>query len=151
MSGSSKGQGYVAVQAVLILSVLLAPLLDTASWPIAVVVLGGLLCLAGLAFAALGSITLGRNLSPFPKPKDDASLVQGGVFSVVRHPIYTGLSLLTLGWSMAWGSLAALLTALILLVFLDVKARREERWLDAKFAEYAAYKKRVRKLIPFLY
>lgn len=151
MNSSSKGQEYVLVQTVLILVVLLAPLLGTASWPVIVVVLGGLLCLAGLAFAALGSVTLGRNLSPFPKPKDDSRLIQGGIFSVVRHPIYTGVSLLALGWSLLWGSVVASILALALLVFFDIKARREERWLEAKFTEYAAYKRRVRKLIPFLY
>jgi len=36
-------------------------------------------------------------------------------------------------------------------VFLDVKSRREEKWLSDKFSTYAAYKKRVRKLIPFIY
>jgi protein-S-isoprenylcysteine O-methyltransferase Ste14 len=41
--------------------------------------------------------------------------------------------------------------AIILLVFFDIKSRREERWLSEKFSGYAAYQKRVRKLIPLLY
>jgi protein-S-isoprenylcysteine O-methyltransferase Ste14 len=36
-------------------------------------------------------------------------------------------------------------------VLLEVKSRREERWLREKFPEYAAYQRRVRRLIPFLY
>ena len=43
------------------------------------------------------------------------------------------------------------LYAVLLLLFLDVKSRREERWLSAKFSSYADYRKRVRKLIPFVY
>ncbi len=38
-----------------------------------------------------------------------------------------------------------------LFVLLDVKSRREERWLVEKFPEYPAYQRRVRKLIPFVY
>jgi protein-S-isoprenylcysteine O-methyltransferase Ste14 len=32
-----------------------------------------------------------------------------------------------------------------------VKSRHEEQWLSAKFPAYAAYQKRVRKLIPYIY
>ncbi len=41
--------------------------------------------------------------------------------------------------------------AIVLLLFLDVKSRREERWLSAKYPAYAVYQKRVHKLIPFVY
>ena len=34
---------------------------------------------------------------------------------------------------------------------LDLKTRREEKWLARKFPEYAAYRQQVRKLIPFVY
>jgi protein-S-isoprenylcysteine O-methyltransferase Ste14 len=40
---------------------------------------------------------------------------------------------------------------LIVLVFFDIKSRREERWLKAKYPGYGAYQKSVRKLIPFIY
>ena len=39
----------------------------------------------------------------------------------------------------------------VLFVFFDVKARREEAWLVAAFPGYAAYRRRVRKLIPLVY
>jgi protein-S-isoprenylcysteine O-methyltransferase Ste14 len=41
--------------------------------------------------------------------------------------------------------------AVALAVFLDVKSRREERWLSARYPEYAGYRTRVPKLIPFVY
>jgi protein-S-isoprenylcysteine O-methyltransferase Ste14 len=56
-----------------------------------------------------------------------------------------------LGWGLIWSSLATVVGALVLLVFFDFKARREECWLEAKFAGYAEYKRRVKKLIPFIY
>lgn len=51
----------------------------------------------------------------------------------MRHPIYSGLTLAAAGWSLMWSSVAALFAALALLGFFDVKARREERWLEAQF------------------
>lgn len=151
---NGKGTGYVVVQFVLLVPALIAPLLGarSASWPVAVTVVGGLVAAAGLALTAAASVALGqRNLSPFPKPKPGAGLVQHGVFSVVRHPIYSGLTLFVLGWGLAWGSVVTLLATLVLLVFFDVKARREERWLTATFADYTDYQRRVKKLIPFIY
>ena len=46
---------------------------------------------------------------------------------------------------------AALLWAALLVVFFDIKSRREEAWLAARFPAYADYRRRVRKLIPFIY
>jgi protein-S-isoprenylcysteine O-methyltransferase Ste14 len=154
---NSRGEWYVVAQAVLLLAVLLAPILDvrvsdqSLSWPGFAVALGGLLCVAGGGFVVLGSVALGRNVSPFPKPKEDGSLVESGIYSVVRHPIYSGFALFALGWGLAWKSVAALIAALALLALFDIKARREERWLEAKFGGYAAYKKRVKRLIPRVY
>jgi protein-S-isoprenylcysteine O-methyltransferase Ste14 len=146
-----RGEWYVVAQAVLMTAALLVPILDGRLGTGIAVAVGGALCLTGLAFAVIGSIRLGRNLSPFPKPRGDSRLVREGIFSLVRHPIYSGFILFTLGWSLVWSSLTAFIGALILLAFFDIKARREERWLETKFAEYAQYRRRVKKLIPFVY
>lgn len=151
---NERGEWYVAAQAGLMAVVLVAPMLDgraSASWLDATVVIGGMFLVVGLAFMVLGSVGLGRNLSPFPKPKDTSSLVETGVFAIVRHPIYTGISLCAVGWSLVNHSIAAFVVALVLLAFFDFKARREERWLEEKFSGYKAYRVRVKKLIPFVY
>lgn len=151
---SGRGAGYVVAQFVLMLAAVLAPVVGVrqASWPLGVVVVGGALAVVGVGVAAVASVSLGRrSLSPFPKPKAGAVLVQRGVFAVVRHPIYTGLTLFVLGWGLVWSSIATLVGALVLLVFFDLKARREERWLTEEFAGYGEYRQRVSKLIPFLY
>jgi len=44
-----------------------------------------------------------------------------------------------------------LVYAVVLMVFFDLKARREERWLREEVPGYADYQKRVHRLIPFLY
>ena len=141
-------------QAAIMLAVLVAPKLDGKgiSWSSITEVVAGLLCTVGLGIVVLGAIALGRrNVSPFPKPRENGILIESGIFSVVRHPIYTGFSLAAFGWSLMWNSIAAFLAAILLLAFFAIKARREERWLEEKFVGYAAYKSRVKKLIPFVY
>ena len=112
---------------------------------------GAALVLGGTALLIAGIIRLGPGLTPLPFPKDGAPLVQTGPFALVRHPMYSGglvlaagIALLTGGW-LTWIYTAALFP------LLDVKSRREERWLVEKFPEYRAYQRRVRKLLPFVY
>jgi protein-S-isoprenylcysteine O-methyltransferase Ste14 len=39
----------------------------------------------------------------------------------------------------------------LLTLFLDAKARYEERWLLRQFPEYAGYSERVRRFVPLIY
>ena len=65
--------------------------------------------------------------------------------------MYSGGVLLSLGWALFVGSWLTVGYAAILFVFVDIKSRLEERWLAEKFPGYAEYRRRVRKLVPFLY
>jgi protein-S-isoprenylcysteine O-methyltransferase Ste14 len=73
------------------------------------------------------------------------------MYGVVRHPIYSGLIFGAVGWALINASLLTLVYAIILFVFFDIKSRREERWLARKFPAYDEYRRRVRKLVPFVY
>jgi protein-S-isoprenylcysteine O-methyltransferase Ste14 len=107
--------------------------------------------LAGAALMVPGLLQLGRHLTALPRPKPDAVLVQNGAYGVVRHPLYSGAVFVLLGGGLATARLARVAIAIGALAFFDAKARREERWLVEQFAEYGAYRRRVRKLIPWLY
>jgi protein-S-isoprenylcysteine O-methyltransferase Ste14 len=98
-----------------------------------------------------GVIALGQNLTPYPKPSAKAQLVQRGIYGLVRHPLYTAVLCGAIGWSLFRQSLPALATALVLAVFFDARARREERWLRNPFPEYASYQQRVRRFLPWIY
>ena len=58
---------------------------------------------------------------------------------------------MSIGWALQTQGILTLGYAILLAAFLDVKASREERWLCAKFPDYESYRRRVRKLIPFVY
>ena len=152
-----RGEWYVLAQAVLVLLVLLAPRLDgrppslDTGAAAAATIAGAVFAALGLTLVASGAVSLGNSVSPYPRPKEDGQLVETGAFAIVRHPIYTGLSLLALGYSLIWMSFAALAATAALFVLLDVKSRREERWLAEKYDGYRAYSTQVRRLIPFVY
>lgn len=152
-----RGEWLVAAQFVLMLLVLLGPrtlpgLAESSLPGYAIRRWAGLACVfAGAIVSAAAARRLGSALTPLPHPKAGAPLVQDGPFGVVRHPIYSGLLLASVGVALlAPGWLTWVYTA-ALFVLLDVKTRREERWLSAAFPEYPAYQQRVRKLVPFLY
>jgi protein-S-isoprenylcysteine O-methyltransferase Ste14 len=108
-----------------------------------------LLVSAGLGFP--GAVSLGRNLTPFPKPSAGARLVQSGIYGLIRHPLYTAVFCGAVGWALAWRSWPALVAALALAPLFDAKARAEECWLRQHFSEYSDYEQRVRRFIPWIY
>lgn len=113
--------------------------------------LGFGLIATGASFFVAGLATLGRNLTPFPRPKLGATLVRTGPYRVVRNPVYTGGILMSLGHTLWHRRPLGLLGTVALFLFFDAKARREERWLEQAFPQYPAYRRQTKKLIPGLY
>ena len=146
-----RGEGWFGLQVVLFALILLAARFELWLFPIWLRAAGGLILAVGGVFGTLGLLALGRNLSPFPKPIEGGTLITDGVYGIVRHPIYTGLILGTLGWGLLMSTVLGVFLALVLFIFFDLKARREEAWLVGAYAEYDAYRKRVKKLIPWIY
>ena len=154
----SRGEYWVVAQALLVLGFALLPVyrLPGFALPIWLGLYGVLPSAAILAFSAVlfffkGFWDLGHSLTPLPYPREDGELVQAGVYSVVRHPIYSGLILGGLGWALYQLSVTHLVGAIALFVFFNAKASREESWLTEKYPDYPEYCQRVKKLIPGIY
>lgn len=149
-----RGEGWVAFQLALFAAIMFAPtvsqIADNGSLAGLRMVGYGLL-IAGLALVIVSSAFLGNSLTVFPRPKDDGSLKQHGVYALVRHPIYSGVILAALGGSLSALSPLGLALTAVLVVFFDRKSRREERWLVEKYPDYPAYRQRVKRLIPWIY
>jgi protein-S-isoprenylcysteine O-methyltransferase Ste14 len=109
-----------------------------------------LICSGGM-LALRGVVDLRENLTPFPRPLTGAHLVDSGAYRLVRHPIYGGLILGATGWGLLTASPLALLGALALAVFFDLKSRREEIWLAEASEDYGTYRARTKRLLPWLY
>jgi len=114
-------------------------------------IIASILSLSALILIAKGLIDLGKNLTPLPYPIEDGELVQTGIYGIVRHPLYSGLIFAALAWAMFQFSLSHLIATVILLIFFDIKANREETWLSEKYPDYSEYREQVKKLIPGIY
>ena len=112
---------------------------------------GALLLLSGAALLIAAVARLGKNLTPFPQPLRDGTLVDSGAYSLVRHPIYAAIIAGCAGLALASNSLFGLMFSALVLLFFDRKAAFEERLLERRFPDYPGYRRRVKKLIPYVY
>jgi protein-S-isoprenylcysteine O-methyltransferase Ste14 len=149
-----RGGLWVLAQLPLLLLVLVVPLQSGSGHfvPVEPFQFAGVLATGlGAALIVWGFISLGDALTPFPRPLDGAVLHRQGAFRLMRHPIYTGVILASLGWTWWWLSAIGLLPALVLAIFFDRKAAYEETWLRKKYPGYGDYARRVKKFIPRVY
>ncbi len=147
----TRGEWYVVIQFALCGLVMFGPRMWLFDRTVFGPVVGAALFLSGGILIVTGALRLGGNFTVVPYPKDQVTLIETGPFQFVRHPMYSGAIFMALGWALWVHSWLTLGYAMLLFVFFEIKSRREEQWLKAKFTGYSVYQKRVRKLIPFVY
>ncbi len=121
---------------------------STAPWRAA---LGLALLIVGLGFAVWARRHLGRNWGMPMTERDTPELVTSGPYRLVRHPIYSGILLATVGTAIGldWSWLIAALLAGIYFIY---SATVEEHYLAAQFPDtYPAYQRSSRMLVPYVF
>jgi protein-S-isoprenylcysteine O-methyltransferase Ste14 len=128
------------------------PLMIVAKIRTWMLVIGSFLYFPGMALALWGRLALGRNY--FVSTGFGAQLFAGhqlvmsGPYAIIRHPMYSGIILASLG------SLAIYFTWTTLIFvcfapFITIRARGEEQALSAEFgAQWKDYCKRVGAFVP---
>jgi protein-S-isoprenylcysteine O-methyltransferase Ste14 len=117
-----------------------------------IVWVGGVILAFGAVRALLTIRELGASFTPGTEPLAGAELVTTGPYEQVRHPIYTAVILILAGYSLLWRNwLVGVIVFLVSTAYFEAKARREERWLRARFPEYDAYARRSSRLFPGLW
>ena len=112
--------------------------------------IGAALCVGGVGLAIWSRATLGRNWGMPGSIKDDPELVTSGPYSVVRHPIYTGVVVAMAGTALVHGMAWWILAAGFLVYFLS-SASAEEREMARRFPDrYPEYRGHTKKLIPYI-
>ena len=115
-------------------------------------VAGLAIALSALAFCLWARFYLGRNWSAVITVTKDHELIRTGPYAVVRHPIYSGFMLATLGTAIAFGEVSGLLAVLLVVTAWGYKARLEEATMLEQFGpEYERYRRDVKGLLPFVY
>jgi len=83
--------------------------------------------------------------------KEEHELVQRGPYRVVRHPIYTGMLIMSFATALVQSHLAGFAGVLLMFASFWIKLGREEGLMLQQFPErYAAYQQHVKRIIPFL-
>ena len=115
-------------------------------------VVGLALMICGFPLPLIAAGTLRRFYSSTLLIKDDHRLVQHGIYSKVRHPLYTGTIMVFLGMPLILSSVYGFAVMLLVVPLFVKRISREEGLLIEEFGvEYQAYIERSYKLIPFVY
>jgi protein-S-isoprenylcysteine O-methyltransferase Ste14 len=116
-------------------------------------IIGVVLALAGVGFAIWARLALGANWSGLVvTTKEGHELVQTGPYAIVRHPIYTGILLAMIGTALTRGILAGYIGVAAGLVAIMIRINIEEQLMSERFGDaYQAYRRRARKLVPFVW
>ena len=105
--------------------------------------IGALLSLAGLLIMFFAFRALGGAIQVSPEPRPDAQLVIRGIYNRLRHPIYTAIVIVVVGLFLRKPTLLVGIATAIVIAFLVMKVRIEEKMLLARYPGYAAYKART--------
>lgn len=117
------------------------------------IILKGGLFISGIGtlILLLALLQLNKNLSPFPTPRNSAVLIQHGLYKWVRHPIYSGIIFMLLGYSVYQNSIYKLFITGLLMLLFHIKSNYEEQQLLKKFPDYVAYKRKTGKFFVRLF
>jgi len=100
---------------------------------------------AGVVFSQVSRLYMGRCFGVLPANR---GIVSSGPFAFIRHPVYLGWLVLTLGFVLANPSLLNITCLVATPMFVGWRMVLEERLL-ARDPEYRAYAQKVRyRLIP---
>jgi len=113
--------------------------------------LGAAMMLFGVIVGTKAVVQMNRHISALPSPKKGSVLLCTGVYGVIRHPMYSALSLAAVGYGLFDSDLYKIVLSLLLLLFFEVKSQYEETRLLIFFPDYKDYKSRTGKFFPLIY
>lgn len=91
-------------------------------------------------------------LSRTIKVEKDQKVIDTGLYSIVRHPMYMATLILFLSMPLVLGSIISFLVFLIYPFIIIKRLKKEEEFLEKELDGYSEYKKKVKyRLIPFIY
>lgn len=107
--------------------------------------LGGALRLAPV-------FVLGHRFTGLVAIQEGHRLHTGGLYRIIRHPSYAGLLLSMAGYVLVFRCWLGLLLAAAMFAVLVARMNAEEALLEGEFGEeYASYKRRTWRLVPWVY
>jgi protein-S-isoprenylcysteine O-methyltransferase Ste14 len=119
--------------------------------PRAVVWIGVVIFL--LAYCFFGEVLReNQYLSRVIEVQEDQTVVDTGLYGIVRHPMYTATVLLFLSMPLVLNSLISFIIMLSYIPIIVKRIKNEEEVLETELKGYKEYKQKVRyRLIPFIW
>ena len=119
--------------------------------PRAIVWIGAVIFL--LAYCLFGEVLReNRYLSRTIEVRDGQTVVDTGLYGIVRHPMYTATVLLFLSMPLVLNSLISFFIMLAYIPIIVKRIRNEEEVLEQELKGYREYKQKVKyRLIPFIW
>jgi protein-S-isoprenylcysteine O-methyltransferase Ste14 len=112
---------------------------------------GAMVCGSGLFIAIWARWTLAGNWSSTVTFKKDHELVRTGPYRFVRHPIYTGMLLMSVAVALEYGHLRCWIGVIGWGIGFWIKLKQEESLMLQHFPdEYPVYRRQVKALVPFV-
>ena len=91
-------------------------------------------------------------LSRTVKVQENQTVVDTGLYGIVRHPMYGATVILFLSIPIVLGSLISLAAFLLYPFIITARIKHEEEFLEKELIGYTEYKKKVKyRLIPFIW
>ena len=135
----------------LIVQTLFLDILPISDQPTTLRIVGLIIFFTGLAISVTGRIQLSNNwvdLEDF-QVLPEQKLVKSGIYRYIRHPIYSGDTLLVIGLELALNSWLVI-GALCLIPIVYKQALDEEAVLSQAFPDYEDYKMETKMFVPYL-
>ncbi len=119
--------------------------------PRAVVWIGVVIFL--LAYCLFGEVLReNQYLSRVIEVQEDQTVVDTGLYGIVRHPMYTATVLLFLSMPLVLNSLISFIIMLVYIPIIVKRIKNEEEVLETELRGYKEYKQKVKyRLIPFIW
>lgn len=114
-----------------------------------IILLGTLAIVSGCIMNIMGRFNLGSNWANHIKIYDEHTLVQKGMYKVVRHPLYASIMLMFYGACLVYRNLLCFIAVTFIFIpFMYYRAKQEETLLIQTFPDYNDYKKRTGMFFP---
>jgi len=113
--------------------------------------LGVVIALFGAGGYIASILHLRRNWSVTAAIKEGHALVKSGPYKIVRHPMYSFMTLVVLGSGMLISNFFIILYTPVVLFLYYLRAKKEEEMLKSALPDYEAYCKETKMLVPGIF
>jgi protein-S-isoprenylcysteine O-methyltransferase Ste14 len=123
------------------------------TFPLSIKIAGTLLLLLAsfLLFEALKENTFAAPVVKMQKERGQ-TVISTGLYSIVRHPMYAGATLLFISAPLLLGSVYGLIMGFVLIATIAVRSVGEEAMLKQELPGYREYMQKVKwRMIPFIF